>query len=334
MEQMIRMTRASGLPPEWDSLAGHYFQQREFLQHAEIHNPCRQRYFLLWQENRLMAAAVVYSQKIDLLTYPHVPTPLTMQVIGIPCSVSCPGIFGETHAVRILKKEIFNQEKGFRLALNLEVPETAGENAFGRTLPAIILQRPPGSWTEYRSSLRSDYRRRLDRLYRSGESYSCRVSDCTLFNQEMYGQYLGVWQRSHARLEKLTVSFFSELPPSFSLTACFSGDITAGWTISLHHERKHYFFMGGVNRSLPEAHDIYMYLLAEIVREGIESGSDEIDLGQTAEIPKMRMGGVPIPRYMEAHLSFPPLNRMLKKFSGLLEYRGEFPETRVYKDRK
>lgn len=87
-----RYQSAAELPAAWDHLATSIFQQRWFLRHAEKYNPCKQRYYLLSDGKVYQAAACVYSLGINLFTFRNFPSRITMQVIGIPVSVSAPGI--------------------------------------------------------------------------------------------------------------------------------------------------------------------------------------------------------------------------------------------------
>ncbi len=327
---VTRTEKAGLLPPAWDSLAPHYFQQTSFLAHAERYNPCRQRYYQAWEGGLLKAGAVVYTLKIDLLTYPRIKSPVTMQVTGIPCSVSCPGIFGDHRGVAELKKHLFSREKGFKLALNLEGPDPGTRNAFGHTLPAILLENRFSTWEAYRDALRADYRRRLCRLRGIRERTTLQKTPCAAFTGTLHQQYLQVLRHSHARLETLPPVFFRELPAPFELTVCSREGVPLGWTITLRHGGYFSFFMGGTERRDPDSHEVYLLLLEEVVRDGIRAGAQTIDLGQTAEIPKMRMGGLPSPRYMEACVGWPPLNRLLKSFSGSLEYRAKIPVVHVF----
>ena len=69
-----------------------------------------------------------------------------------------------------------------------------------------------------------------------------------------------------------------------------------GWAITLNAPEGFYFFMGGVDQTENRAHPIYLRLLIEVVKQGIELGAKRIDLSKTAEIPKMRLGGESHPR--------------------------------------
>ena len=322
----------SDLPASWNMLAANYFQQTEFLAHAGKDNPCNQRYYLCTEGEKLLAAAVVYSLRLDILTFVRLKSPVKMHIIGIPCSVSCPGIFGTKEGIQQLKEYIFHTEKGFVLALNLDSQPDSSQYASGKTLPTIVLRNCFPDWTTYVDALRSDYRRRMVRLLSHDNQLIFKKLLPKDFNREMYAQYLEVHKRSKDKLEKLSFDFFQNLPGNFTLTSCSRGNTLLGWNMAVADTQTYYFFLGGVDYSSNKTWNTYLRLLARLVEDGIHSGAECIDLGQTAEIPKMRMGGVLVPRFMEAHHSIGIFNTLLKRNSKALEYRRKPEEAHPLKE--
>ena len=320
------------LPNEWDELAQNYFQQTKFLLYSQKYNPCKQRYYLCYDGEILISCAIIYTLQIDIFTFIKIKSPLKMHIVGVPCSVSSSGIFGNKEAIVLLKKHIYKEEKGFVLFLNLEDKPESSTFASGNTLPTIVLANRFKNWDEYMAALRSTYRRRLIKINNKNEELHFRMLSCSEFNHEMYQQYLEVYKRSSGKLEKLTLDFFKNLPPEFKLTICMKGDTSIGWNIALEDKKVYYFFLGGIDYSQNKTYSTYFKLLASIVKDGIESNVETIDLGQTAEIAKMRMGGLPQPLYMEAHHSLRGINYLIKIFSPLLEYKGVAERTNALKE--
>ena len=110
--EIRKLSKASDLPAKWDNLAVDYFQTREFLDHTEKYNPCKQRYYTLFQDGSLQAGSIVYTLKLDILTYLSIPSPFRMNIVGIPCSVSASGIVGRFELFPALIAHIKSQEKG------------------------------------------------------------------------------------------------------------------------------------------------------------------------------------------------------------------------------
>ena len=90
-----KLDNALALPDEWDVLADCYFQRKKFLLYCQNWNHCNQRYYVAYDQDKLIAGAVVYTIRLNLFTYYKMRLPVTMQIIGIPCSVSSAGLVGK-----------------------------------------------------------------------------------------------------------------------------------------------------------------------------------------------------------------------------------------------
>lgn len=323
---------ATLLPPEWDKLVDNYFQQTAFLLHTEKYNPCLQRYYLCVEEGKLISAAIVYSIRLDIFTFLKVKSPLKMHIVDIPCSVSSQGIFGNQKAMGALINHIYEVEKGFVLILNLKDKPSDGSSASGKTLPTVALSNYFTDWQDYTASLHSRYRRRLKKINQPEDGLRFEKKHCSEFTETMYQQYIEVYKKSNGKLEKLSCDFFKHLPVEFNLTVCFKNNEVIGWNIALSNKHIYYFFLGGINYKLNKTHHTYLRLLSSIIKDGIEKKSDFIELGQTAEIPKMRMGGKPFPLYMQAHHSNLFFNKLLKLSGTLLEYKRKLENTHALKE--
>ena len=212
-------------------------------------------------------------------------------------------------------------EKGFILLLNLREQPVNNNNGSGKTLPTIVLNNYFNDWDDYLSALRSTYRRRLKQIHLADPELVFEKKPCSAFTEKMHHLYLEVWKRSDGKLEKLTFDFFRNLPSCFILTICLKANQLIGWNIAVNCKEGYYFFLGGIDYMINKTSQTYFRLLTELIRDGIERKSTIIELGQTAEIPKMRFGGRPIPLYMEAHHGNYLINKILQKSSQLLEYK-------------
>jgi len=327
-----KLDNALSLPDEWDSLADCYFQRKKFLLHCQNWNPCNQRYYVGYENDKLIAGAVVYTLCLNLFTYYKLKLPVTMQITGIPCSVSSPGLLGEPNNASKLFKYVCSQERGLKLALNIDSAVGVPHNMFvGHTLPAIKFNNHFSSTDDYLKSLRSDYRRRFDLINRKSSVLQFSESCCSKFNIEMYHQYIMVYERSNAKLERLEYRFFKYLPNEFKLTTATANGTLVGWFITLNVDKELFFFFGGLNYSMNEELETYHTLLQQIIFQGINSGVKYIDFGQTAEVPKMRLGGQSQQKYMIADHSG-IINLLLRASKKLLEYKIDFPEHHVFRN--
>ena len=335
---MIRMdteitclSRALDLPENWDCAAVDYFQTREFLDHTEKYNPCNQRYYLLYQNETFKTGIVVYTLKLDLLTYLRIPSPFRMNIAGIPCSVSASGIIGNPDYLHQIIGHIKIREKGMLLFLNLASGLVEEKMIPGKTLPTIILTNHFRSWEDYLLAMRANYRRRFRQLSLPFSEIHKKQVACSCFDGRMYDQYLGVLKRSKGKLETLSMEFFQKLPSNFNLTTFYSAEKLIGWYISATFNKKFYFFLGGLDYKVNRKFNTYFNILLNVVKEGIGKRASIIDLGQTAEIPKLRLGGELVEKTMLGYHSNPMMRKLMKAGKRLLEYSTIVQESHVFK---
>jgi hypothetical protein len=330
--EIRNLSSAAELPDAWDEMALEYFQQREFLLHVEKHNPCRQRYYLFYTDEAFRAGLVVYTLTLNLFTYSFIRLPFRMNITGIPCSVSASGFIGNEKFLPQVIDLVCKQEKGFFVVLNLDAEPHIADIMIGRTLPTVILNHNFTDLAAYQTALRSDYRRRLYHLSQAFKQVKIVNSDCSFFTEDMHRLYLEVLKHSKGKLEKLSCDFFCHLPTRFILTAFYDNDKLLGWHITISHNKFHYFFLGGIDYNSNDKYHTYLNLLHNILKAGIEQKCPVINFGQTAEIPKQRLGGKLQSKWMLGWHS----NRLIRKFlimaKGMLEYSVKFPETHVFRD--
>jgi len=331
MIEFKNLKKAEELPKDWDKISDSYFQTIDFLRHAERYNYCNQRYYMLYVQNKLASAAIMYSLQLDLFTFVRIKSPIKTNIVGIPTSVSSKGIFGKKEYIEALKKHVCKKNKGLILFLNQETQNKNSDKASGKTLPTIIFKNQFTNTEEYKSKLRYPYRRRINKL-NSNTNYDIITSNCSVFDEEMYKQYLAVYNKSNDKLERLNLDFFKNLPDNFLLTTIKKKDNLLGWHITLTNNATTYFFLGGIDYKLNKNNSTYLRLLYNIVEKSIKNKTKIIDLGQTAEIPKIRMGGKPKTLYMEVFHSNYIFNFLLKMIIALIEYKVKLEYNKVFKE--
>ena len=332
-EGLIILSKATELPIKWDELAIDYFQTREFLNHTEKYNPCKQRYYSLYHDGEFAAGAVVYTIRLDLLTYLAIPSPFQMNIAGIPCSVSACGLIGNNEIFPQLLGKMKEHEKGLLIVLNLDSNSVVDHMTTGRTLPTVLWRNTFGSWENYLHSLKASYRRRIIHLSRPFLAITTCRSTCERFDSGMYQQYHEVLNRSKGKLETLSQEFFQNLPSNFSLTTFYHFDKLIGWYITTIFGEKFYFFLGGIDYKQNRQYNTYFNILMSVVKDGIENKVSTIDLGQTAEIPKLRLGGILVEKSMLGYHSNRAMRMILKAGQSLLEYSTVVGESHVFKNK-
>ncbi len=330
--ELEQLATANALPAAWDKLAGEYYQTREFLLHAERYNPCRQRYYLAWQDGVLQAGMVVYTLVLDMFTYSFIRLPLSMNIAGISCSVSASGFIGDPALLADMFALVKPREKGFLILLNLDSPVNLPQTVCGPTLPTLVMNAGYASWQDYTYSLRASYRRRLAIIEKAWQGVTAIKGSCSGFSPEMYGQYMSVLSRTKGKLETLPYEFFRNLPGNFTLTTYYHGERLLGWHITASWQAKLYFFLGGFDYQVHAGFHSYFNLLGNILQEAIAGRFPHLELGQTAETPKLRLGGELRHKWMAGYHSNWFIRLMLHALRGMLAYKENFPPAHPFKE--
>lgn len=334
--KLIKIPVAADLPADWNKLADTYFQKKEFLEYCEKYNPCNQRYYLLFKKEELIAAAVVYTLNIDLFTFSKIKSPVKMQVIGIPVSVSSSGVIGEKEDIETLIQHILKKEKGLILSVNLDPRLQVAPGIPMPILPNVEMNLSMKSWENYIQKLRSPYRRRMKRILENFKDVSEETTSCSAFSAEHYQLYLAIMKRTPNKLEIIPEDFFKNLSVSFRLTT-YSVSINPfnktmlSWYITCQENSRFYFFFGGINYDHLDKYSAYFNNLFGILKESLAQNCLYLDLGQTAEIPKMRLGGKLIPKQMFLYHQNLFVHWILRKLKYFIGYQSRFPEVSVFK---
>jgi len=319
------VARAWDLDEGWDALADTPFQRRSFLAHLEAVNPCGQRYWEWHRDGRIRAGAVAYDLRLDLLTFLGIRSPVRLSILGLPVSVSSPGVIGDPGEARDLVAALLPRERGLVVGLNLRQPLDAPGLAWGRTLPSVEMEVPWRSLDACRRALRADYRRRLRRIEARWEGVATRRLSCGAYTDEMHRLYHEVWRRSEGRLERLEPAFFQGLPRQCHLSVHEASGTLLAWHVAWTEGSRRWFLFGGMDYRFLEARATYFNLLVCLLREAIEDGVDWLDLGQTAEVPKVRLGGRCRERWMFGWHRRAALRWLLRKGAPWLQYRRPLP---------
>ncbi len=326
---------AQDLPASWDrGCEGNPFLRRSLLRILEQVNPCGQRYYLLEKDNST-SLFLSYQHRLDIFTYGKGSLRLLVTIIGIPCSVSWPGLHIEEQ-----DKEAFKQalEKipGALLILNGTSPALplSPVCAQGITLPNCELDIQGLDFSSYLGRMRSHYRYKLSSSIRRFQGVETKVlADNRAFDNRLYCLYEQVYERSDVKLEKLPISFFQEFPASVSVFS--AGNRLLGFIQTLCSEqggrKEQIFLFGGLEYSLNAQFHTYINMLLHVIRSGTELGADRVNMGQTAEEVKTRLGCTLHRRFLYARHANPLFNLLIRKGIKLLSYRASLTERHVFR---
>lgn len=322
-------SNSNELPADWDSICtDHPFLSRSFLQHLEKTNPCGQRYYYIINSQGI-SLFVTYQHRLNILTYGIGRLSLNLTIVGVPCSVSSPGFIVHHDSIKAFKDELATI-KGGVLILNADLHDLAPHCVRGRTLPTCVLEMNGSSFQAYLESMRSHYRYKIIKsMKRFAEVKIRKLEDNSCFSGDYYRLYEQVFEHSDFKLEKLPISFFQQSKSEITL---FEKDNEPlGFCQTIISEKKYYFLFGGVDYRHNYRYDTYFNMLIHIIRSGFDHGVETIDLGQTAEWIKMRLGCITVSRYLYARHSNPLIHFALKKCINILGYSSQPPQPHVFK---
>lgn len=208
------------------------------------------------------------------------------------------------------------------------------------SLPSCSVSLPFDSFSSYLGSMKSSYRRQVHSTLRARRETGLRVrrldaSDSQI--ETIFALYSQTIRRAQQRLETLNPEFFRLLDtclqhqakvllieldgrPLAMAVMLFAGNVATFLFTGMEDERK------------PEW-QLYQNLLLEVVASAIDAGATRLELGQTSYAMKSRMGAEESPRYLYLRYRGAIKHSLLRRFSGLLFPKYEYPRRRVFAQR-
>lgn len=299
---------------------------RKFINLLKEENLFPQEYYYIRDKDDF-AFFIVYKMKLNILTFGKFKLNMNVKVIGMPCSISENGYYTNNEEMML---EYIKTIRGPKLVLNVKEPIQVDNITVGNTLPTCIFVNDFKNIDEYILSLRSSYRRRINKAIKSCEDLEIEQlkGKCP---KNVYELYLKTYEKSSYKLEKLESAFFDRVDADKII---FSKDgIELGFVLLKKHQEKLYFMLCGMNYDV-DTTDLYYYMLYKIIQYAIENKCEIIDFGQTSEETKLKIGSQLSERYFYAHHTSKFLNKVISINKSLLEYRYNFQEFHVYKKEK
>ncbi len=321
-------TSAADLPKIWDAGAGdNPFLKRSFLEVLEKANPCGQEYHLTGGADGA-SVAVTYQHRLNLLTYGPGSLKLPVTIVGIPCSVSKSGLSLPEKTGRAMQEYLLALP-GTKLILNADKGCRLPGFAAGRALPTCRLDIRWRSFDEYLEQMRSHYRYRITKAQERGKVLATTAIERDSFGEEQYRLYRNVFKRSKYKIEELSQEFFQTA--SATLVGFKIDDKLVASVQLLRNGKELIFMFGGMDYAVARERDLYLNMLLYIIRRAIEEGCEVLDLGQTAEDMKQKLGCQLVEKTMHAAHSGKVGDFLLKRAAGLLSYNGRSRDYNVFR---
>jgi hypothetical protein len=329
-ENMIKVfTAASALPDIWDDIfIGNNYMLKNQLLILEKCNPCHQSYVIINDRS----AFVIYKLKLNIFSYAKLNLNMTVYIIGVPCSVSKQGYMLEAKDIDEFENYIKKQKKGC-IILNSEDSSLSPFLIKGETLPTCKLNILWNSFEDFVLSLRSHYRYRLKKALLKAKGITIKeLEDNNGFDEKLYSLYEQVYEKSQYKLEKLGIDFFKLLPSS--IYVFYLLDKPAAFIQLANNNGELSFVFGGIDYDLNHKYDLYMNMLAFILKYGIENKYSTVDMGQTAEDTKMKLGCQQHKKYMHIYHPNFIIRFLIKFFSEKLSYKPVSLQLNLFKEVK
>jgi predicted N-acyltransferase len=207
------------------------------------------------------------------------------------------------------------------------------------SLPSSELSLQWNSFSGYLGAMTAGYRRQARATLRAGQAASLRVRHVERFSREgdvIFALYQQVIERARHRLETLERPFIDRLDADLGeqSRAIFleRGGQALAVAILLFNENVATFLLAGLDYAAPREWQVYANLALEVVAEAIRAGATRLQMGQTCNALKSRLGAVESPRFLYLRHCHPLTDWLLRRASPFLFPKQDYPPRRVFRE--
>lgn len=195
------------------------------------------------------------------------------------------------------------------------------------------------SFDEYLDSMRTKYRTRAKRAFKKAKDIEFRSLslDEIMDNEEdIYSLYLNVLQNAGFSLYVLPKNFFAEMKKQlgykFHLIAGFNQNkMLCFYSMIENNEQLQTGFLG-YDKDLQKKHQLYLNILYQMTKYGIEHGFDDIDYSRTALEIKSSIGAKPMQVYGLLKHTHPLMHRVLRSSFNKIYQAEEWVQRHPFKE--
>jgi len=266
---------------------------------------------------------------MNVLTFGRFKLVLPITMIALPVSLDGEGFEGDIQELIADYKRRF----GLFLLLNLRNIDSIPDNIpVGKTLSTCVFTNEFNTFDDYKASLRSHYRRRLQLALMKSQPLCIQTIPPCEFDEALYNTYLHVLKVSQYPLETLPIEYFQQLDDE--IVVFFEGNKKIAFVALKYMQNDLYFLFGGMTYEVLEKYDLYYTMLIFIIQQGIKKQVNRIYFGQTAESSKCRLGCTLENRYMSVFTKYNLINWFLRKMMPFAEYKIPTKEYHVFSEKK
>lgn len=312
----------------------------DLLRLLEKVNPCGQEYHL--HQGLIL---VSYVHNLNLLNFTRkFSLKAKVRIIGLPISLSLGGILStkdanaiDKESERVAVREVLKEMEGLTLVLNSDFDLSGGN----RTLSTFVFHNRFSDFQDYLNALRAPYRRKISKALEKGKGLKFIPISPLGFTEQHYALYLSVMGRTRNLLETLPIDFFRGYDADIIEVRDEESRLVGFVQLRGSGSGLYFMFCGfrrnyagpddlwvepGVGskreESLMNSIDLYYNMLLFIIRFGIEKGYGHIQMGQTSEETKLKLGCEEVGRYLCLHHGNAVVNRLLQALARRFSYRG------------
>jgi len=211
----------------------------------------------------------------------------------------------------------------------------------GESLPINVFDRKFNDFEHYLAALKAHYRQDIRRSKKKLEKAGLTIRRIPggpeleqMYSDDVHKLYLAVVDRAESKLEVLPREFFLAMAREFrdciSFTYASSGERIVGFNWALRSGNTYRFMFCGIDYKWNESADLYFNLMYAELDNALRTGAAEVEVGQTADLFKSRLGCYPVPLafYVKATI-FQGLLRRGARF--LFPARPPVPAYDIYK---
>jgi hypothetical protein len=320
------------IPEGWDDLAwdARLFNSVIFLRHLHLTNRVGQKYFFRNEAGRLALAGSLYRTVLPFRLGPAC-FGAPVSVCGVPMVYGSQAGFAPLKNVQESAQVMDNAWPGFQIIAGLE-DRTEGIPGWSckRYLITVDFNVRWKDFGGYVESMRSDYRKQVVGSLRKWQGVKKEITQGCGFNNDDYRMFLDMYKTAKDQSKPLGIDFFRNTPVEHQYIKSSYEDKNLGWCLLLPEGGTLHLLYLGYEITLNNRFDVYINLLLESIRYAIENGYKKLRMGQTAELIKMRLGGVPAERYILVRHTNPLVNQIIKR-TDIFNFRKHYPPLRVFK---
>lgn len=322
------------IPSGWEDLftGNKLFNSKIFLSHLFNTYSVTQSYYYSLSQSGVETAASFYRTKVPFRLI-KLSFGAAVSVCGIPMVYGSQAGFGPEAKLEDIASQFDKAWNGFQMVVGLKErgPDIPGWS-WKRYLITVSFYNKWQSFANYLNDMRSDYKKQIKASLKKWNKTEIILQSGREFSEKDYDLFIALHRSANDKNVPLSPEFFKNIPVPHIFIKGYHGDRMLGWALVLPEETELHLLYMGYDLASNLEYDTYVNLLVETIKYSIDNKYQCLKMGQTAELVKMRLGGMPHERYILVRHTNPVINEIIKR-TDIFNYRKHHPPMHVFKDR-